>query len=511
MALHYKDLDLFPAPSVSRSKLAPRLWPGITPESTATLKRIIKENHEKSHAYILGDYRAHNHSIQHTLAIWALGTEDDIIQAAYNQSSGVLVPRGQSPGTITNENLYDHLGDEQYYSAYVDFFIEVVKESGVNEAVEKSIFSENANFIPGRADDQQPEMLNRFLDGIIHSLIEVGYGLEFNIPGLVAEGLAWTAVHLKSSSDIIPQSFWKTARAREQPPDGASLERPILGVDGRSAASLTTDVHAFTILARILKDHRFDEIAAVEDYRDVYGNIVNNHSKAILEYVNQWTYIQSKPQDLERKIEELVYANALIYGVGGWSKNDEFNNDFFYAHLITSSIFLSTIAQILTPASQEIFLRSYFGVCLIWWIGRGRPGLDIAGFYAVTSENPKAPNAASPKSSSPNPWLSLLQETLSLPDAHLPKTHRALAHFAEIYGARKKAEKDFASTELEGAEEIDGSLFVRTALLTNERLRKERDIDFSLTGYWDRRGFYAKDAARRGVPEEIRAKGPPHF
>ena len=34
-----------------------------------------------------------------------------------------------------------------------------------------------------------PEMINRLLDGILHPLIYVGCGVEFNIPGVVAEGL----------------------------------------------------------------------------------------------------------------------------------------------------------------------------------------------------------------------------------------------------------------------------------------------------------------------------------
>lgn len=35
---------------------------------------------------------------------------------------------------------------------------------------------------------EQPEMVNRFMDGIIHSLIHVGNGIEFGVPGLVADG-----------------------------------------------------------------------------------------------------------------------------------------------------------------------------------------------------------------------------------------------------------------------------------------------------------------------------------
>lgn len=35
---------------------------------------------------------------------------------------------------------------------------------------------------------KQPQMLNRFLDGLMHPMIHVGHGLEFGLPGTVAEG-----------------------------------------------------------------------------------------------------------------------------------------------------------------------------------------------------------------------------------------------------------------------------------------------------------------------------------
>jgi Questin oxidase-like len=45
------------------------------------------------------------------------------------------------------------------------------------------------NFDPARGDDkQQPEMLNRLLDGLVHPMIYAGYGVEFRILGMVIEG-----------------------------------------------------------------------------------------------------------------------------------------------------------------------------------------------------------------------------------------------------------------------------------------------------------------------------------
>ncbi|KAG6828245.1 hypothetical protein H0H92_008679 [Tricholoma furcatifolium] len=479
--------NLFPPPSTTRSKLAPRTWPGITPESTEITRRLIQDSQNKWHLFFLRDYRPHNHSVHHALALWALGADHEIIQAAYEHDTSYLLAKFDSPEKITDRNFLQHLGDDD---AYLDYFIEIVQKLGPSEAVEKYLFARTANFIAGKKDEEQPEMLNRAMDGVIHSFIAVGYGLEFNIPGLVAEGLAWTAVHFKSSSAVMPVSLWEVVN----PSRMASLTRRLQSIDfGRTGSKPgQSNVHALTILARILKDTRFDKIPPEELYTAVYSNITNQVSlcDAINEYVRSWTFDRSNPSEAERKIEELVYANTVIYAIAGWSKDEHFNADFFF---------------ILKPASQEILLRSYLSVCLTWWIGRCRPGFDVEGFFAVTSLNTgpvtdappfhkdALPKADSPKAGNPNPWLQLMQDVLILPDEHLPKALRALSHFSEIYGDRTAGKEDFAATELPGAELIDGTLFIRAAILTCSRMRREKDVDVDSligTAYWERKGFY---------------------
>jgi len=51
--------------------------------------------------------------------------------------------------------------------------------------LEEYVFATRANF-PG--NEKRPEMLNRFLQGLLHPQIHTGFGVEFGLPGLVAEG-----------------------------------------------------------------------------------------------------------------------------------------------------------------------------------------------------------------------------------------------------------------------------------------------------------------------------------
>lgn len=55
-----------------------------------------------------------------------------------------------------------------------------------NTVLEEYIFARNANFVEGAT--KQPEMLTRFYAALIHPLIHTGFGVEFNLPGIFAEG-----------------------------------------------------------------------------------------------------------------------------------------------------------------------------------------------------------------------------------------------------------------------------------------------------------------------------------
>ena len=85
-----------------------------------------------------------------------------------------------------------------------------------------------------------------------------------------------------------------------------------------------TGTHAFTILARILADPRL-EMERPKDMFLIYKSVLDKAGDAIREYVDQWDL----SGDLDKKLEELLWTNVLIYGVGGSEKSGDFNADFF--------------------------------------------------------------------------------------------------------------------------------------------------------------------------------------
>ena len=126
----------------------------------------------------------------------------------------------------------------------------------------------------------------------------------------------------------------------------------------------------------------------------------------------------------------------------------------------------------------------------------GRPQINITHFYKEITAHPTPPGALPNPAKetlnppnlklTPNPWLPLVQTTLVHPNEHLPKIQRALAYYAQVYGTVEAG--TFAGTELEGAEKLDGTVFIRTAGETANKIGWMREGEDKEE--WDFEGFF---------------------
>ncbi|KAF9496950.1 hypothetical protein BDN71DRAFT_1429945 [Pleurotus eryngii] len=479
--------ELFPDPAPAPSPISPFRWAGISPQTTAALRETLQANHEKWHIFF-NDRRFHNHGAHAIIAAWVLGADADIIRAVYQHSADYQRPAFKSPAPITLQNFHEHLGKEEYYNSYLEFFKGEVQAKGFSSVLEEFVFAEKSNF----SGDAQPQMLNRFMSGLVHPLIHTGYGAELGLPGMIVEGLAQTAVHEVDATKLVPPSAFSPATSEH---NLITRLASMLVLDNRSISkpSTTSGVHAFTILARLLKDPKFDvkKIGKSNDFQ----YLVDNLSEPLLKILDDWAVDASDPKGVEKKIEEIILTNVLLYALPGWKEGQDFKANFFTMHLVTSSLFLSSLVPYLGPASQALFLKSYFAFSLAWYLSRGAPALDIPGFFAADTLHPAQPGTrptpwegalGSPATASnPNPWLPIIQNSIISPDEHVPKLQRALAHYSAIYGSRRAGEGDLKDTELEGADKVDGSLFIRAAGLTDKRMGRIHSGE-KANEFWDR-------------------------
>ena len=136
-----------------------------------------------------------------------------------------------------------------------------------------------------------------------------------------ALGLAQTAVHHDDGETLIPPSLFhgNTRGTKEKP-----------------------GVHAFTILARVIADQRFTPAAlglsAATMGSSTFERMNAQIGSAIVELTNEWIAglegEGATTDAIEKKIEELAWMAALVYGVGGWAAREraphkKFNADFF--------------------------------------------------------------------------------------------------------------------------------------------------------------------------------------
>ncbi|KAI0701036.1 hypothetical protein BC835DRAFT_1442306 [Cytidiella melzeri] len=516
---------LFPHPgnldipnTLAKRVPAPVRQAGWTDDSTQQVRELLKDNHRRWHIFF-NDLHFHNHASHHLLAIYAMGANDELLRAAYETHVVYMKPAFPPPEhqkistIIDDSNWKEHLGDERYYQAYLAFLtLKLVDSpSSVPTLLEDFLFSKDANVVSGK-NGEAPMMLSRFLGGFLHPLIHCGYGVEFGLPGLVAEGIAQAAVQTPEATAAFPASLFESPKASTLASQIASL------VISSKAPSASPRTHALTVLANVAQDPAFAAKTIglpIPDgeHENSVDRVVRVGGQKLFKYIDKWTSALTSEsvtaQLLCEMFEEIAWMNTVIYAVGGWAGrkqgNDEkgvFNGDFFLMHLVTSSMFVPSFLNTVSLHSSSVLLKTYFTLSLVLYIARGRPAIPISEFYTNTPDRFEPPSSSLQPAKdtltphrTPNPWLPTIQTTLVHPDEHLCKLQRTLWHFADVYGGAPKgrfsnAETDSAECEI-GLKDLDGTLFVRAAGLTADRLGWMREGQQKRS--WDSVGFFQDD------------------
>ena len=191
----------------------------------------------------------------------------------------------------------------------------------------------------------------------------------------------------------------------------------------------------------------------------------------------------------------------------------------FRMHFVTSGNFIPclclrerTRAQALSPplplSSRLLLLRAYLSSTTLWLLTRPCPSATsleaaIPAFYAATDSLLAPPPASHayapgrpPKREFIDPtkqktmpagvraWPRVFTSSACHPNEHLPKLVRSLGALDTWYGRRARGDYGGA---LKGAEHLDGTLFLRCALVTMERLGWAAEEGPKVL--WDRDGY----------------------
>ncbi|KIY70562.1 hypothetical protein CYLTODRAFT_179273 [Cylindrobasidium torrendii FP15055 ss-10] len=446
---------LFPNPAVPAAGFA---IAGYDSDSTLALRETLQANHNDTHGYFNRQLKFQNHIPHHLLAIWSFGANREALEATYKHELKEQTLIFDSPSNISAENYHEHLGDDNYYKAYLAFFRDEVQVKGTRAVLHEYVFSPKAN----TPNASPSKAISRFLDNLIHPMIHIGYGLEYSLPGLVVEGLTLAAtLDGKRVDALYPSSLFS------------------------DEAAVGPGEHAFDILQHIIDDPSYDNTNKDFNPESFLEDTINSHGDALGKLAAEW--LGASP-NIDAKIEEVLWACSLLYAVNGTSKaspDAAIYADFFLMHLVTSSLFIPSFIPHLSIEAQRVLLQSYFTTVLVVWVSRGRRALDIVAFYSKTTVNPKQPclTATRPKwalSSSTNPWFGIMQNSIYHPDDHLCKIQRAFAYNAHRFGATPEG---IFKSKLREVEKLDGTIFIRAAGLTATRTSQLSDAGSKFV--WD--------------------------
>ncbi|KAJ7056047.1 hypothetical protein C8F01DRAFT_1062267 [Mycena amicta] len=447
--------------------------PGATPQSAELTAKLLHKDFLEHHCYF-NDMHFHDHLAHHVLSMYDLGASADAIQAKFDidQKMQRNLFHGKSErkvGAITEDNWRNTLGEKHapMYADYLEFFSRRIVEHGVPKTLEKYLFSPEAN-------GNGTMMLARFFGGVVHPIIQVGFGIEFGQDAMVAQGLALAALTSPEGEIVMEPSGLPEITTKTDSPSPSLL-------------SLLREVYDHPTLTPMPFPGLFTPGSGASFNTLVkWVNEQPKHGATLREIYSKWPFDLSSDTDIHSKIDEALWQAALL--LGGVSPADRKPRvDFFLAHLLTSALALRPIVDVLTdPLHKAQLLQTYARSCGLLLLLRGTPKIDCS----VVMNYPIAPKHSYPGSSA---WFPILNNAGVHTEVHVVKVIRALFYSAQRYGLTKAGglpgAVDSEGKETHpGAKSVDGTLFIRVAGVVTNALgwashgEEERGWDFN--GLW---------------------------
>lgn len=293
--------------------------PGLTPESAKKASELLQENHDKHHIFFNQD-GFHNHIAHHILTIFALNATPTELQTGYDNNVYYQRPTGPVKRSIVEgmhdpESFKKYLGKEKYYHDFLTFFKDEIDKKGWEAVLNEYLF---------KGDERADDMLVRLFSGFLHPIIHLGFGIEFQQPAIIAEGLAQAAIHSNWMAPLFLESE-KAAQAK-----------------GSESGPQKTIVQ---LLDEIRADKKLSSAAHWSDGNKIRDGILKRAPQEMIQFASQ--YRLTSPDQLPEKTAEMINAAAYFTGTSQRPPK-QIKFDFYYMHCVTNSIFFSTFLS--TPS-----------------------------------------------------------------------------------------------------------------------------------------------------------------
>jgi len=379
-----------------------------TPIEKHIVDRLIEKNHKEHDIFF--DHGKHNHLPHVLLSEYALGADESRLRTEYERESEYLEPIPDFDTLITEDNWREFLCDRSANHAYARFWMDQIRSKGKIEAIKRLI---------------QENLVPNLFGGAVHPAIHVGFGVEFDLETLLAEGLA-----MACCSEPILKDF----------------------NFGESTESPTVKVGMLQLFDRIRND---EALGPLMDYNeeDKKRVIIERFTDHVKKYTRMYE-ISDEPRDVVEALKELYLTSALLFGASSFpptsqGTNIDFHNlkpDFFLMHVLTSILALRVLIPHLDVITARKLLQGHVATQIIYFIRAGRPSINTTalGSYPIPDEI--------------NSWPKMITYVLKSKDLHLAKVARAC-----LLGSR-------LMTDLPETGQIDGLFRDKTLL---ERMKTD--------------------------------------
>lgn len=318
--------------------------------SNEIVKELLQKNHEKWHMYFR-NVAGHNHIPHAILSTLAMGGGPQDLRRAYDDGEAIQRPMPPLDLTVVKgmrdtETFRKHMQILDQYPNFLEFFKQEIAAMGSWQAViKKYCFGGTplADF-----------MLCQLYEGLYHPVIHMGFGVEFNLPNLVAEGLAQAASHDPMYIDVFFQ------RAETLGKSGTIPRKPLADIyrEVRANESIRT--------APRLPDGPWK----VRD--GVLGRAMPDIVRAAAQF-----QVERTQEDIDRATAEMISCAAWTCG-GIHKEGKERKIDFFLMHNVTSSIFFTAFSRQdwLSIEDKARLIEYKARLDLVWYAASAAPEVD---------------------------------------------------------------------------------------------------------------------------------------
>lgn len=339
-----------------------------------------------------------NHIVHHHLTLYALGAPVDVLERQYKHNASYQRPAVDLHRDVA-QTLHDraifksYLGKEAYYHDFLMYFQQEIDNKGWQATLNEHLF---------KRDEHADDMLVRVFAGLLHPIIHLGFGVEFEQPAIIAEALAQAAVH-------------------------KTREAPLLLGPERVAAERTPGTPSPSLLS-LLRRAREDRVQAASSLgvgrNTIHDAAWTGDPTAFDKLAAEYTVSSST---MRAQLVEMIKTNA-IFCFASQNPKHIVKTDFFYIHSMNCSIFFSRFleADWLDETSKARLLEWKARSDLANYINGGSPELR---WDEVTTYQPKTAS---------DDWLQIFDRAFAFKDdGHVAKLLRALANGSQLTDANK--------------------------------------------------------------------------